>query len=54
MKELNDKVKEKLAELAEVWADVYLNGKPALLVQTIYFHLERVLAEKTEEIERLF
>lgn len=54
MAELSDKVKEKLSEVVEIWADENLVGKPALLVQATYFHLEKVLIEKTEEIERLF
>lgn len=53
-KELSNNLKEKLSEVIQIWADENLIGKPAILASATYYHLEKVLLEKTEEIERLF
>ena len=51
---LNDKVKEKLAEAVELWADENLIGKPALLANAMFFSLEAEMIKKTKEIKETF
>lgn len=48
--ELEENVKEKLAEAVELWADENLIGKPAILANAIYLSLEKVLIDKAKEI----
>lgn len=52
--EVSQKVKDKLAEAVEVWADEYLAFKPALIANGVYFNLVKFLEDKTVEINETF
>jgi hypothetical protein len=52
--ELSEKVKQKLAEVVEQWADENLIGKPSILANAVYFGLEKQLLEQQEKIEKTF
>ena len=54
MMEISQAVKDKLAEVIEMWADEVLNGKPAVLANAIYFSMEKHLQDKTNEISEKF
>jgi hypothetical protein len=51
---LNDRVKEKLSEAVELWADENLIGKPALLANAMFFSLEAEMIKKIKEIQETF
>ena len=50
---LSEKVKEKLCEAIELWADEYLEGKPAILANALFFKVEKAIIESTEEMLRI-
>lgn len=52
--ELSDKVKEKLAEAVELWADENLVGKPAILANAMFFTMERTMIEEIKKINENF
>lgn len=52
--ELSNKVKHKLEEVVEIWANDHLDGRPAILAPGVYFSLESKLREQTEKIEKTF
>jgi len=52
--ELDQKVKDKLAEAVELWADDNLEGKPALLANAMYFALERAMLDQIKQINETF
>ena len=49
---LSEKVKEKLAEAVELWADESLIGKPAILANAMFFSLENEMINKIEQINK--
>ena len=52
--ELSEEIKTKLAEAVELFADEYLDGKPAILANMIYFSLETEMINKIKEINMRF
>jgi hypothetical protein len=52
--ELSEKIKTKLGEVIQLWAEEHLDGKPAILGYAVYTSLEKTLIEKTEEINKRF
>lgn len=52
--EISQKVKDKIAEAIEIWADETLEGKPAILANATYFNMCKVLQDKTDEINKTF
>jgi hypothetical protein len=52
--EISQAVKDKIAELIELWADETLYGKPAILAQATYFGTVSFLQNKTDEINEKF
>ena len=48
--EISQKVKDKIAEVIELWADETLDGKPAILANATYFGLVKDLQKRTDEI----
>jgi hypothetical protein len=52
--ELSEKIKEKLAEAVQIWADDNLVGKPAILANAMYFSIEAAMIKQIEEIESTF
>jgi hypothetical protein len=54
MTELNEKIKDKLAEAVEIWADDNLVGKPTILANAIYISLEQTFIKQIEEIKKRF
>lgn len=50
---LSEKVKDKLCEAIELWADEYLDGKPAILANALYFKLEKAIVESTDEMLKI-
>ncbi len=52
--ELSEKVKEKLAEAIELWADENLVGKPAILANAMFFGLEKEMLNQIEKINETF
>ena len=48
--EISQKVKDKMAETIELWAEETLPGKPAILANVTYFSMVKFLQEKTDEI----
>jgi len=51
---MNKNIKEKLGEVIELWADIYLVGKPAILANAVYFNMEQKLMELTKNISDIF
>lgn len=51
---ISEKVKEKLAEAVELWADDNLNGKPAILANMIYFAIEKEMNRMEADILEKF
>jgi hypothetical protein len=54
IKKLPVNIEEKLGEVIEEWAEIYLPGKPALLGTAVYFSMEKLLIDKTNEIIEKF
>ena len=52
--ELSEKVKEKLAEAIELWADENLIGKPAILANVMFFSIEDEMIKQIEKINEQF
>lgn len=52
--ELPEELKNKLEELMKEWSDLYLDGKPAILATAIYYNVESLLIEKTNEVLEKF
>lgn len=52
--ELPKEVKSKLGEVIELWAENVLNGKPKILGIAVFSSLEKMLIDKTNEINKLF
>ena len=52
--ELSEKVKTKLSEAIQEWADEVLPGRPAILGYAVFSKMERTLIAETEEVERVF
>ena len=52
--EISQRVKDKIAEAVELWAEETLDGKPALLATATYFGMVAALQKKTDEIEAAF
>lgn len=52
--EISQRVKDKIAEAVELWAEETLDGKPAILANATYFSMVAALQKKTDEIEAEF
>lgn len=52
--EISQKVKDKMAETIELWAEETLDRKPAILANATYFSMVKILQEKTDEINVKF
>jgi len=52
--EISQKVKDKMAEVIEIWAEETLDGKPAILANATYFGMCKALQDKTDEINEKF
>lgn len=52
--EISQKVKYKMAEVIEMWAEENLEGKPAILANATYFGICKYLQDKTNEINEEF
>ena len=52
--ELSIKIKEKLSEAVDIFAEENLTGKPVILGYIVYQSLERALMEKWTEINTEF
>ena len=52
--EISEKVKDKIAEAVELWADETLAGKPAILAHATYMSMVKALQDKTDEINATF
>ena len=52
--ELSEKVRIKLAEAIEQWADETLPGKPAIIANGVYANMCSFLEKKTDEINETF
>jgi hypothetical protein len=51
---ISQQVKDKLAEVIELWADDNIEGRPALLANATYATMLQTLEAKTEEIAEAF
>lgn len=52
--EISQKVRAKLTEAIQLWADQTPIGKPAILGNAVFFNIVRVLQNKTDEIDAIF
>jgi len=54
IKKLPENIKEKLRDLIEEWAEIYMNGKPQILIPGIFHNIDKLLLDKTNEIIETF
>ena len=51
---LSEPIVEKLAEAVRLYSEEYLNGKPTLLANAMYYALESTMIKQNEKITKLF
>jgi hypothetical protein len=54
IEELPDHINEALADALQVWADEYLEGRPAIVGYVIYGNMQKALIKETNRMLEFF